>query len=64
MKSYEPFTGMVQGVFIAPEPCLFQRKKRLKSPLLLATLMGGKYLLHIINEIINMVGPKRPCIYL
>jgi len=31
--------------------------------LLLETLMGGKYLLHIIDEIINMVGPLRDIVY-
>jgi len=35
----------------------------MKSPLLLETLMGGKYLLHIINEIVNMVGPLRDIVY-
>jgi len=54
---------MVQWVFIPPEPWRFQRKKRLESPLLLVTLMGGKYLLHIINEIISMVGSFKDLVY-
>jgi len=54
---------MVQGVFIPPEPCHFQRKERLKSPLLLVTLMRDKYILHIINKIRSMVDPLRDLIY-
>jgi len=45
----------MQYLYIS-EPCRFQRKERLESPMFLAILMGGKYLLYIINEIVNMVG--------
>ena len=30
-KDCKPFTYMVQGVFITPEPCYFNEVKRLKS---------------------------------
>ena len=45
---------MVKGVFIPLEPCHFQRKERLKSPLLPTILIRDKYILHIINKIGNM----------
>ena len=54
---------MVQGVSIPLKPYHFQRRKGLESPLLSATLMGDIYLLHIINEIVSMVGPLRDLIY-
>jgi len=47
---------MVQWVFISPIPYCFQRKKLLKGDLLLMTLMNDKYPLHIINEMISVVG--------
>jgi len=53
------FTWMIQRVFIPPEPCRFQRREGLKIPLLSTILMRDKYLLHIINEIVSMVGPSR-----
>jgi len=54
---------MVQWVFIPPEPCRFQKRKRLESPLFLVTLMRDKYLLHVINEIISMVGLLKDLVY-
>jgi hypothetical protein len=54
---------MVQGVSIPLKPYHFQRRKGLESPLLSATLMGDIYLLHIINEIVSMVGPLRDLVY-
>jgi hypothetical protein len=54
---------MVQGVSIPLKPYHFQRRKGLESPLLSATLMGDIYLLHIINEIVSMVGPLRDFVY-
>ena len=50
---------MVQRVFIPPELCRFQRREGLKIPLLSTILMRDKYLLHIINEIVSMVGPSK-----
>jgi hypothetical protein len=38
---------------------LFLEKKRLKSLLLSEILMENKYFLHIINEIVNIVGLLR-----
>jgi hypothetical protein len=38
-------------------------KEELKSPLFFATLMEDKYLLHIINETLSIVGPLRDLIY-
>ena len=54
---------MIQRVFILPEPCCFQRRDGLKSPMLLATLIGDKYILHIINEIISMMSLLRDTVY-
>jgi hypothetical protein len=54
---------MVQGVFIPLEPCCIQIREWLKNPLFLATLMENKYLLHIINEIVSIVGPLRDLVY-
>jgi hypothetical protein len=54
---------MVHGVFIPPEPCHFQRKERLNSPLLLAILMRDEGSLHIINKIGSMIDPLRDLIY-
>jgi hypothetical protein len=54
---------MVLGVFIPSKPCLFQRKERLESPMLLAILMEGKYILHIINKIVSMVRSLRDLVY-
>jgi hypothetical protein len=45
------------------EPCCFQIRKRLESSLLPATLMGGKYLLDIINKIVNMKSPLKNLVY-
>ena len=42
---------MIQGIFIIPEPCRFDGVEGPKSYFLLMTLIKGKYLLHIINEI-------------
>ena len=55
---------MIQWVFIPLEPYCFQRKKLLKGALLLMTLMNDKYLLHIINEIISVVGFLRNFLYI
>jgi hypothetical protein len=44
----------------------FSEKEKTGKSSALTILMGDKYLLHIINEIINKYGRslKRPCIYL
>ena len=47
MKCKDP--EVLRGYFIPIEPCRFQRRKRLESPLFSVTLMRGKYLLYIIN---------------
>jgi hypothetical protein len=39
------------------------KKEKPESPLLSATLMGGKNLLHIINKTISMSGPLRDLIH-
>jgi uncharacterized protein YchJ len=54
---------MDQGVFIPFEPCCFQIREGLESPLLSVILMRNKYLLHIINEIVIMIGPLRGLVY-
>jgi hypothetical protein len=64
MKSYEPFTWMVHGVFIPPKPCRFQKRKGMESPLLLTMLMRDKYLLHMINDNKSGRSLKRPSIHL
>jgi len=37
--------------------------KGLKSPMLPTTLIEDKYLLHIINEIVNMTCPLKNIVY-
>ena len=54
---------MVYEVFISHEPCRFQIKKRLESPILSSILLRDKYLLHIINKIVSMIGPLRDLVY-
>ena len=54
---------MVQKVFIPLEPYRFQRMERLEIPLLSVILMRDKYPLHIINEIVSMVGLLRDLVY-
>jgi hypothetical protein len=54
---------MVQEVLIPFQSCHIQRREGLQSPLLSATLIRDKYLLHIINEIISMVSPLRDFVY-
>jgi hypothetical protein len=62
-EKFWPFTWMVQGIFIPHERCHFQIMEGLKSHLLSATLIGDKYNLHIINEIVSMVGPLKDLVY-
>ena len=57
------FTWIIQEVFIPREPCHFQRREWLKTPLFFTILMRDKYLLHIINEIISLINPLRDFIY-
>jgi len=54
---------MVQRVFISFEPCYFHEKKELENPLFLMILIESKYILHVINEIIIMIGPLRDIVY-
>jgi hypothetical protein len=54
---------MVHRVFIPPEPCCFKKREGLESPLLSVILMRNKYHLHIINEIVIMVGPLIDLVY-
>ena len=57
---------MVHRVFIPLEPYRFQRMERLERleiPLLSVILMKDKYPLHIINEIVSMVGLLRDLVY-
>ena len=35
----------------------------MKNPLFSSTLIGDKYILHIINEIVHMIGPFKDLIY-
>lgn len=55
---------MIQGVFIPFESCCFHKTKMSESPLLLVILMGDKYILHNINEIVSMVDLYRSYIHL
>ena len=48
-KIMNPLPRWFKGYFIPIEPCRFQRRIRLESPLFSVTLMRGKYLLYIIN---------------
>lgn len=48
---------MAKNVFLSLKFYHFQRNKKIKSHLLWTTLMKNKYLLYIINKILNMVGP-------
>jgi hypothetical protein len=50
-------------VFIPSKLYCFQKRKGHESPLLVATLMGNKYFLYIINEIISIGGPLRDLVY-
>jgi hypothetical protein len=54
---------MVQRVFISFEPCYFHEKKELENSLFSMILIESKYILHVINEIIIMIGPLRDLIY-
>lgn len=54
---------MVQEVFIIPQPYCFQKKKWLKDPLFWVTLIGDEHLLHIINEMVSVIGPFRNLLY-
>jgi hypothetical protein len=45
----KPFTYMVQGVFITPEPCYFDGVEGLESHLFLIALIKDKYLLQNIK---------------
>jgi hypothetical protein len=55
---------MVEGVFLSPEPYHFQRREGLKSPLLSVILLRDKYPLHIINEMLSVVGPLKDLLYI
>jgi hypothetical protein len=54
---------MVEGVFIPTKPCCFQKREWLKSHLLLTTLIEDKYILHIINKIVSMIGSLKDLVY-
>jgi hypothetical protein len=45
------------------KPCCFKRMERLESSLFSTTLIRDKYILHIINEIVSMVGHLRDLVY-
>jgi len=49
--------------YLYPLNLVVFREEELKSPLFFATLMEDKYLLHIINETLSIVGPLRDLIY-
>jgi hypothetical protein len=48
-RNYKFLTWLVQGVFIAPEPCHVAKMKELKSHFLMIALMRDKYLLQNIK---------------
>jgi hypothetical protein len=48
---------MAKKVFLSLKPYRFQRNKKIKNHLFWTTLIRYKYLLYIINKILNMVGP-------
>jgi hypothetical protein len=51
-------------LYVLLEPYRFERRKGLKSSLLLVVLMKNKHLLHIINEITSMMGSLRDLLYI
>jgi len=51
-----------EGIY-TPWILLFSEKGWTESPMLLATLMGDKYILHIINEIVSMMSLLRDTVY-
>jgi hypothetical protein len=49
--------------YLYPLNLVVFKEEELKSPLFFATIMEGKYLLHIINETVNIVDSLRDLIY-
>lgn len=48
---------MAKKIFLSLKPYRFQRNKKIKNHLFRTRLIRYKYLLYIINKILNMVGP-------